>query len=61
MKHLNIVKETFECKQYLPTLPLEKARTLFRHKHKMTETVKMNYKNDDGSMLIPTENLFCEM
>ena len=48
MKHLSIENETFECKQYLSTLPLEKARTLFKHKFKMTENVKMNYKNDAG-------------
>ena len=46
MKHLNIVDEKFECKQYLSTLPLEKAPSLFKHKYKMTENVKINYKND---------------
>ena len=46
MKHLNIIDDKFECKQYLSTLPLEKARTMFKHKYKMTENVKMNYKND---------------
>ena len=45
MKHLNIVDEKFECKQYLSTLPLEKARTLFKHKYKITENVNINYKN----------------
>ena len=48
MKHLNIVDEEFECKQYLSTLPLEKARTLFKHKYRMTENIKMNFKNDNG-------------
>ena len=48
MKHLSIENETFECKQYLSTLPLEKARTLFKHKFKTTENVKINYKNDAG-------------
>ena len=46
MKHLDIENEKFECKQYLSSLPLEKARTMFKHKFKMTEKVKMNYKND---------------
>ena len=48
MKHLNIADEEFGCKQYLSTLPLEKARTLFKHKYKMTENIKMNFKNDNG-------------
>ena len=48
MKHLNIENETFECKQYLSTLPIEKGRTLFKHKFKMTENVKINYKKDAG-------------
>ena len=46
VKHLNIGDDKFECKQYLSTLPLEKARTMFKHKCKMTENVKMNFKND---------------
>ena len=46
IKHLNVVEEKFECKEYLSTLPLEKARTMFKHKYKMTEMVKMNFKND---------------
>ena len=40
------MEEKFECKEYLSTLPLEKARTMFKHKYKMTEMVKMNFKND---------------
>ena len=41
-----IETENFECKNYLSTLTLSKARTLFKHKYQMTENVKMNCKND---------------
>ena len=34
VKHLNIGDDKFECKQYLSTLPLEKARIMFKHKFK---------------------------
>ena len=30
VKHLNIVEDKFEFKQYLSSLPLEKARTMFK-------------------------------
>jgi hypothetical protein len=46
MADLGIEEDKFECKDYLSTLPLSKARTLFNHKYKMTENVQMNYKND---------------
>ena len=45
---LGKAEDKFECKDYLSTLPLSKARTLFNHKYKMTENVKMNYKNDSS-------------
>ena len=38
--------EKFECRDYLSSLPLSQARTLFKHKYSMTEQVKMNYKGD---------------
>ena len=43
-----IETENFECKNYLSTLTLSKARTLFKHKYQMTENVKMNCKNDQA-------------
>ena len=46
MKHLDIENDKFECMEYLSKLPLEKDRTMFKHKYKMTENVKTNYKND---------------
>ena len=48
MSDLGIAEERFECKDYLSTLPLSKARTLFNHKYQMTDNVKMNYKNDSS-------------
>ena len=46
MKNKNLQLEKFECKEYLSSLPLGKARTLFKHKYSMTENVKMNFKGD---------------
>ena len=39
-------EEKFKCKDYLTSMPLSQARTLFKHKYSMTEHVKMNYKGD---------------
>ena len=41
-------EEKFECKDYLSSLSLSKARTLFHHKYSMTDNVKMNFKSDRG-------------
>jgi hypothetical protein len=46
MKHKIEDEEKFKCKEYLTSLPLSQARTLFKHKYSMTEQVKMNYKGD---------------
>ena len=43
-----IETEKFECKEYLSTSTLSKARTVFKHKYQMTENVKMNFKNDQA-------------
>ena len=39
-------EEKFETKEYLSSLPLIHARTLFKHKYSMSEYVKMNFKGD---------------
>ena len=46
MKNINLEEEKFERKEYLTSLSLCKARTMFKHKYSMTEHVKMNFKND---------------
>ena len=46
MKRIKVEEEKFERKDYLTSLSLCKARTLFKHKYSMTENVKMNFKND---------------
>ena len=46
MKNAKVDEEKFERKEYLTSLSLCKARTMFKHKYSMTEHVKMNFKND---------------
>ena len=38
--------DKFKCKDYLSSLPISQARTLFKHTYSITENVKMNYKGD---------------
>ena len=38
--------EKFKCKDYLSSLSISQARTLFKHKYSIRENVKMNYKGD---------------
>ena len=46
MKNKIMDSEKFKCKDYLSSLSISQARTLFKHKYSMTENVKINYKGD---------------
>ena len=48
MKNTMVEGDIFECTKYIQTLPITKARTLFKHKYSMTEKVKMNFKGDQN-------------
>ena len=46
MKESDLVNEEFETRDYIKSLSLYEARTLFKYRCSMTQYVKMNFKND---------------
>jgi hypothetical protein len=45
-KNTETLSEEFGIKQYIKELTVYEARNLFKHRSKMTQYIKMNYKND---------------
>ena len=46
LKNSALVNESFGLKNYIKELSLHEARIYFKHRTKMTQFVKMNYKNE---------------
>ena len=42
-----MIDESFEIRNYIKELTVSEARTLFKHRFLMTQSVKMNFKNDN--------------
>ena len=47
IKNSVMIQESFGVKDYIKTLPLYEARTMFKHRSQMTQYVKLNYQNDN--------------
>ena len=46
LKNSKIIEENFGIKKYIHELTLKESRTLFKHRCKITQYVKVNFKND---------------